>query len=59
MDRYEYEVLTEPPWLTVTDSRPATDPAKVTVPPPMVVTFEPGGWTMSMPQCPRYSPIGA
>jgi hypothetical protein len=57
--RYEYEVRTPPPWLTVIVSFPATTPENVTIPPPAAVTRVPGGAAMSMPQWPPYAPVGA
>ena len=49
---HEYDVRTPPPWSTVTESRPATDPANVTRPGAAAATGTPGSEAKSMPQCP-------
>ncbi len=51
-DRYEYDVLRPPPWSTVTERRPATEPANVTEPAPALATAVPTGTAKSAPQCP-------
>jgi len=48
-----------PPWSMVTLRRPATKPAKVTMPPAAARTGVPTGVAMSTPQCPPYEPTGA
>jgi len=51
--------LRPPPWSTVTDCIPATDPAKVTRPAAAAPTGVPESTPKSTPQCPAYAPIGA
>jgi hypothetical protein len=51
-ERYEYDERRSPPWSTVTLSRPATGPAKVTMPDEAATTGVPNSAARSMPQCP-------
>jgi len=56
--KYEYEVRRPPPWSTVTDDMPATDPAKVTWPVQAGNTGVPSGASRSIPQWPPKRPTG-
>ena len=52
VERYDTDVFRLPPWSTVIDNRPATEPANVTQPAPAALTGLPWGDARSIPQWP-------
>ncbi len=56
--RYEYDVRTPPPWSTVTERRPAIEPANVTTPAPSDRTLPRRGEATSTPKWPLHCPVG-